>query len=192
MSLFPIPNPMNGNPFRTRADAQKAVVDLTKPLLSAFSPGKARVQLGSSEAWFDSAAAHLEGLVRPLWGLAPLLAGGGQFAGIEHFVEGIENGTNPDHPEYWGPVTDRDQRMVESASIGYALALAPEVFWDGMTEKGRKSLSDWLLASLACAPPDNNWHFFHVMVSLGLTRVGIAHDASIIAADLDALESYAM
>lgn len=185
-------NPLAGNPFFSRQDAQKAVVDLTKPLMSAFSPGKARVQLGSSEAFFDTAAAHLEGLARPLWGLAPLLAGGGQFDGIEHFVKGLANGADPDHPEYWGPVQDRDQRMVESAAIGYALALAPETFWDGMTEKGRNNLSTWLLASLECAPPDNNWHFFHVMVSLGLTRVGVDHDASIIAADLDALESYAM
>ncbi len=185
-------NPLKGNPFRTRADAQQAVVDLIAPLLSAFSPGKARVHLGSADAFFDTAAAHLEGLVRPLWGLAPLLAGGGNFDGIEFFVEGLANGSDPDHPEYWGPVKDRDQRMVESAGIGYALALAPETFWDGMSEKGRTNLSNWLLASLECAPPDNNWHFFHVMVSLGLTRVGIPHDTSIVAADLEALESYAI
>lgn len=185
-------NPLKGNPFASRQDAQQAVVDLTRPLLSAFSPGKARVHLGSGEAIFDTAAAHLEGLARPLWGLAPLLAGGGHFDGIEHFVEGIANGADPDHPEYWGPVLDRDQRMVESAAIGYALALAPGTFWDGMTEKGRRNLANWLVASLDCAPPDNNWHFFHVLVSLGLTRVGVSHDASIISADLDALESYAM
>ncbi len=185
-------NPLEGNPLRTREDAQQAVVDLTTPLLSAFSPGKARVHLGNADAFFDTAAAHLEGLVRPLWGLAPLLAGGGHFDGIAHFVEGIANGADPEHPEYWGAVNDRDQRMVESAAIGYALALAPEAFWDGMTEKGRNNLANWLLGSLDCAPPDNNWHFFHVMVSLGLTRVGVLHDTSIISADLDALESYAM
>ena len=185
-------NPLKGNPLRSRRDAQRAVVDLTTPLLSAFSPGRARVHLGSSEAFFDTAAAHLEGLARPLWGLAPLLAGGGQCDGIAYFVDGIANGTDPAHPEYWGPVRDRDQRMVESAAIGYALALAPDVFWDGLSEQGRKNLTAWLVASLDCAPPDNNWHFFHVMVSLGLTRVGVLHDTSIIAADLDTLESYAM
>ncbi|MEY1554946.1 DUF2264 domain-containing protein [Yoonia sp. R2331] len=192
MTFAPLSNPLGGNPFRTRQDAQQAVVDLTTPLMSAFSPGKARVHLGSAEAFFDTSAAHLEGLARPLWGLAPLLAGGGHFEGISDFVEGIANGADPEHPEYWGPVRDRDQRMVESAAIGYALALAPETFWDGMTEKGRYNLANWLVASLACAPPDNNWHFFHVMVSLGLTRVGIPHEASIIATDLDELENYAM
>jgi len=192
MTFETIANPINGNPFKSRQDAQKAVVDLTNPLMSAFSPGKARVHLGSSEGHFDTAAAHLEGLARPLWGLAPLLAGGGTFDGIDAFVEGLANGADPEHPEYWGPVRDRDQRMVESAAIGYALALAPETFWDGMSERGRDCLKDWLLASLQCSPPGNNWHFFHVMVSLGLTRVGVAHDHSIIESDLDTLESYTM
>jgi len=192
MSMYPPTNPLRDNPFKSRHDAQKAVIDLTNPLLPAFSPGKARVQLGSTEAHFDAAAAHLEGLARPLWGLAPLLAGGGQFDGIEHFVEGIANGADPEHPEYWGPVRDRDQRMVESAAIGYALALAPEVFWEGIRERGRSCLADWLVASLDCVPPGNNWHFFHVLVSLGLTKVGVAHDKSIITANLDTLESYDM
>ncbi len=190
MAWPPGGNPLAGNPFLTRQDAQRAVADLITPLLSAFSPGKARVHLGSSGATFDTAAAHLEGLARPLWGLAPLLAGGGTCDGIDAFLTGLSNGADPDHPEYWGPVTDRDQRMVESAAIGFALCLAPETFWDGLTPRGRDCLGAWLCGSLEHAPPDNNWHFFHVMVSLGLTRVGIAHDLSIISRDLDAIESY--
>ncbi len=184
--------PITGNPFATRADAQRAVVDLIAPLKVGFSPGRARVKLGDTSAHFHDAAAHLEGLVRPFWGLAPLLAGGGTFDGIEMFVEGLQYGADPEHPEYWGPVTDFDQRMVESAAIGYALALAPEVFWDGMTQRGRDCLGDWLLNSLQHRPAANNWHFFHVLVSLGLTRVGVAHDLSIIEADLDRLESWDM
>lgn len=185
-------NPMAGNPFASRADAQRAVVDLTKPLLGAMSPGGARVTLGATGAHFHAAAADLEGLVRPFWGLAPLLAGGGHFEGIEKFVAGLENGSNPEHPEYWGPVTNRDQRIVESAAIGYALALAPHVFWDGMSERGRETLRDWLLNSLQQTPAPNNWNFFHVLVSLGLTRVGVAHDLSIIEGNLDRLESWDM
>lgn len=186
----PVNNPMAGNPFHTREDAQRAVVNLTTPLISAFSPGKARVHLGSTGATFDTAAAHLEGLARPLWGLAPLLAGGGRFDGVDAFVIGLSNGADPSHAEYWGPVTDRNQRMVESAAIGFALALAPETFWDGLTAGGRDCLRAWLLESLNHAPPNNNWHFFHVMVSLGLSRVGISHDLSIIARDLDVIESH--
>lgn len=183
-------NPMSGNSFASRADAQQAVVDLTMPLMDSFSPGCARVTIGATGAHFHAAAADLEGLVRPFWGLAPLLAGGGRFDGIERFLRGLENGSDPDHPEYWGPVADRDQRMVESAAIGYALALAPDVFWDGLSNRGRACLRDWLLNSLQHAPPPNNWNFFHVMVSLGLTRVGVEHDLTIIARNLDRLEGW--
>ena len=185
-------NPMAGNSFATRADAQQAVVDLTAPLLEAFSPGCARVTLGATGAHFHAAAADLEGLVRPFWGLAPLLAGGGRFYGIEKFVDGLNNGADPAHPEYWGPVTDRDQRMVESAAIGYALALAPDVFWDGLSPRGRDCLRDWLLNSLHQTPAPNNWNFFHVLVSLGLRRVGIDHDLKIIEGNLDRLEGWDM
>ncbi|WP_424927149.1 DUF2264 domain-containing protein [Amaricoccus tamworthensis] len=185
-------NPLAGNPFATRADAQRAVSDLCRPLLGAMSTGCARVTLAATGAHFHISAADLEGLVRPFWGLAPLLAGGGSFEGIGKFVEGLQHGSDPDHPEYWGPVTNRDQRMVESAAIGYALALAPEVFWDGMTDRGRDCLRDWLLNSLQQTPAPNNWNFFHVLVSLGLTRVGVEHDLSIIEGNLDRLESWAM
>lgn len=185
-------NPMAGNSFATRADAQQAVVDLTAPLLEAFSPGCARVTLGATGAHFHAAAADLEGLVRPFWGLAPLLAGGGRFYGIEKFVDGLNNGADPAHPEYWGPVTDRDQRMVESAAIGYALALAPDVFWDGLSPRGRDCLRDWLLNSLHQTPAPNNWNFFHVLVSLGLRCVGIDHDLTIIEGNLDRLERWDM
>lgn len=193
MHIFrPAANPLAGNLLGTRSDAQKAVTDLTKPLLDCFSPGRARVVLGETGAHFQTAAAHLEGLVRPFWGLVPLVAGGGHFDGIEMFIEGLNNGADPDHPEYWGPSGYRDQRIVESSAIGYAMALAPEVFWDGLTPRGRDCLRDWLLHSLQQTPGPSNWNFFHVLVSLGLTRVGISHDLSIVRGCLDRLESWEM
>lgn len=185
-------NPMAGNPFRTRSDAVAALKALCDPLMGHFSEGRGRLRLGAAGAHFHEGAADLEGLTRPLWGLAPLLAGGGTFDGIEHFVTGLENGSNPDHADYWGPPTDRDQRVVESAAIGFALCLAPGTFWDGLSQTGKDTLSAWLLTSLECTPAPNNWHFFHVLVSLGLDRVGVAHDRAIIERDLDILEEMAM
>jgi hypothetical protein len=92
--------------------------------------GNARVRLDAAAAHFDRAAADLEGFARPLWGLAPFAAGGGSFAHWDRYAEGIANGTDPEHPEYWGQVNGRDQRMVELAALGFALALAPEKLWD--------------------------------------------------------------
>lgn len=185
-------NPMHGNPFATRDDAIRALKDLSEPLMMHFSAGKGRLRLGSAGAHFHVGAADLEGLTRPLWGLAPLIAGGGEFDGIEHFVEGLANGSDPAHPDYWGPTNDFDQRIVESAAIGFSLALAPETFWDPLPEAAKENLAQWLITSLSHTPAPNNWHFFHVLVSLGLDSVCVSYDRSIIEKDLDYLESLAM
>jgi len=182
-------SPMAGNPFASREDAAAALRALAAPLSAHFSEGRGRLRLGSAGAHFPEAAADLEGLTRPFWGLAPLIAGGGSFPDIGLYVEGLANGSNPDHPDYWGPAADFDQRIVESAAIGFALRLAPEVFWDGLGAKGRDTLARWLVATLNCRPAPNNWHFFHVLVALGLDRVGVAYDRAIIERDLDHLES---
>lgn len=185
-------NPLADNAISSRDDAVRAACDLLTPLTPWFSDGRARLRLGRTGAHFHEAAADLEGLVRPLWGLAPLIAGGHSFDATEHYLEGLANGSDPSHPEYWGPTAYRDQRIVESAAIGFAIALAPETFWDGLPGKGRDTLARWLVDSLSETPAPNNWHFFHVLVSLGLDRAGVDYDRSIIEADLDFLESCRM
>src|SRR4051812_4234374 len=111
-------NPLAGNPLKTRSDMIRAVNDLFDPLLPFFSDGNARVRLDGAGAHFDRAAADLEGFARPLWGLAPLGAGKNDFAHWHRFAEGLANGCDPSHPEYWGTVNARDQRMVELAALG--------------------------------------------------------------------------
>jgi hypothetical protein len=79
----------------------------------------------SGSIW-DRAACDLEGFARPLFGLAPLAAGGTYFEHWAIYREGLKNGTDPTHPEYWGPVTDMDQRHVKATGIGYALLVVLE------------------------------------------------------------------
>ncbi|MGO8572810.1 DUF2264 domain-containing protein, partial [Rhizobium ruizarguesonis] len=79
---------------------------------------------------FDRAAADLECFARPPWGWAPLGAGNGDVAYWHRFAEGLANGTDPANPECWGKVNGREQRMVERAALGFALALVPEKIWE--------------------------------------------------------------
>jgi hypothetical protein len=175
-----------------REEMQAQVVELAEPLVPYASPGGARFTLGVNIAHHGDTAADLEGYARPLWGLAPLAAGGGDFAHWDLWARGLAAGTDPAHPEYWGDIGGMDQRQVETAAIGFALALAPDRLWDPLSGKERDRVGSWLADSLARATPANNWNFFPVMVSLGLDRVGYAHDRDARHARLDLLETFAL
>ena len=181
-------NPLAGNPLRTRDDVARAARDCYEPLLAHLSPAGARVRLGSTGTSFDPVAADLEGFARPLWGLAPLRAGGGRFGHWDRIRAGLVAGTDPDHPEYWGPIVDHDQRAVEAAAVGTALLLAPEEVWDPLDEPGRASVAAWLAGVDRCAIRPNNWLFFRVLVDLGLARVGVGYDPAAHAEALDGID----
>jgi hypothetical protein len=178
----------------TEADAYTELAaqvrDLVRPLIPHFSVGRARVRLGVNTAIHDDTAAELEAFARPLWGLAPLAAGGNAVPDGELWARGLAHGSDPAHPEYWGEPGDRDQRIVEMAAIGFALALAPEQWWDPLSGRERDRLARWLRSALPRETPDNNWHFFPVLVSLGLDRVQASYDHSLITARLERLHSF--
>lgn len=182
-------NSLADNPLRTRDDVIAAVHSLFNPLLPAFSPGRARVQLDASGSTWDRAACDLEGFARPLFGLAPLAAGGAPFEHWELYRTGLRNGTDPAHPEYWGEVLDMDQRHVEATALGYALLLVPEHVWEPLDETAKKNLAAWLLQSRNTRHANNNHKFFRVVVDLGLERVGVPVDESMTEEYLRDLES---
>jgi hypothetical protein len=99
------------SPLATRAEVVEACKSLLNPLLPFFSPGRTRLRLGATATRYDEAGAQLEGFTRPMWGLGALLAGGETFEGAELWLEGLRNGTNPEHPEFWGWSKDLDQRV---------------------------------------------------------------------------------
>ena len=134
----------NDSPFRTKSDLQQACKALLRPLSSHFTPGCSRVKIGTSATRFDEGGAQIEGFARPLWGLATLLCGGADYPEALRWRTGLINGTDPQHPEYWGDIEDSDQRMVEMCPIGYALAVAPHVLWEPLTESQKENVTRWL------------------------------------------------
>lgn len=163
-------NPFANNPLRSRSDMQEAVRELVAPLVPRFSPGGARVRVGQTGAHFPDSAAELEGFARPLWALAPLLAGGGAFEALDLYLQGLTHGSDPQHAEYWGE--PRGQALVEMAPLGFALALAPHYFWEQLSPLAQQHLARWLAAINTAEVPDNNWLLFRVMANLGLKAVG--------------------
>jgi hypothetical protein len=185
-------NPLNANPLSGRPEVAKAALDTFTPLLPYFSEGGARVYLSDTAAIFDRAAAEMEGFARPLWGLAPFAAGGGDFDHWALYRQGLVNGMDPEHPEYWGDVADRNQRLVELAAIGLSMRLVPQHIYDPLTDREKRIISDYLLKARDRDYVDNNWKFFRVLVDLGLEECGIAFDRSGTSRYLDDLESFAL
>jgi hypothetical protein len=175
---------------RHRQDVQQFAQELLAPLKHRFSPGKARVRLGSTGAAFSVAAEELEGFCRPLWGASPLTAGGGEFSGWNLYRQGLANGSNPQHPEFWGNPATRDQRLVEMAALGLALLLTPEESYHSLPGATRSQLATWLNQINRAEFPDNNWLFFRALVNLGLQNVGAPHDLKTTQTALDRLEQF--
>lgn len=143
-----------------RASVQELLRTVLDPLEPFFSPRHARVRVpGNTAVRFDQAASDLEGFARPLWGLAFLLAGKGEYRGTQWWIDGFKNGTNPESEEYWGFPRDNDQRMVEMCPLGkfqpycnkrhrltvlgFALAEAPQI-WNGLSDQERENVENWL------------------------------------------------
>lgn len=174
-------NPLSGNPLKSRDDLVTALRSLYLPLLPHYSPGGARVHLDAAGTIFDYAAVDLEGFARPLWGLAPLAFGGGaDFVDWALLRRGLANGTNPDHPEYWGDPVDGEQRLVELAAIGFALALVPEKLWRPQSPAAQRVIAAYLQKAYPLRFGSGNWMFFRLLIAAGLTRIGQPFDCSLI------------
>lgn len=189
----PLPNvfpPAAGNPLRTHADVQRLATDLATPLTAHFSPGRAQVRVGALRAHYGDPAGWLEGFARPLWGLAPLEAGGGEFPHWPLWQQGLEAGTDPAHAEYWGLAGDYDQRSVEQAAFGFSLALCPEKFWAPLSADARARLVAWLDRINHVELVRSNWLFFRLLVNAGLERVGAPADRARCDADAATLDSF--
>ena len=175
----------------SKKDFQDCLINIIKPLEKHFTRGKAGIKCGASGAIYGERTILLEAFARPLWGLAPLWCGGGATENFDKiYSEGIINGTDPSHTEYWGDIENFDQRLVETAPLGLALILAPDKIWEPLTEVQKKNFAEWLYKVNTVECPNNNWNFFSILVNLGLKNVGARYDADKIKSALARINSF--
>lgn len=182
--------PIGENPLQSRNDLRMALTQLIHPLKPYYSEGFARLHLGHTSASYADDVAEMEGFSRVLWGLVPLLAGGDHDALWEICLLGIIHGTDPTHEEYWGSIQDYDQRIVEMAAFGYALALIPERIWEPLNEQEKHNLYAWLNQINDHRIYDCNWLFFNVLVNLGFKKVGAPYDRKYMEKNLQRIDSF--
>lgn len=195
----PLPG-FSDNPFENRTDFVKATVAFLKPLHPHFSSHHARISLPvATGAHFDKGAAELEGFARPLWAVGALLNSGDAQAdsnileALQPWIDGFVAGTDPSHPEYWGEIHDKDQRMVEAEIIAFALLSAPDKLYHALEPEAQKNVTAWLRGMNGKVMPFNNWRFFRVFADLALVKVcgvPVAELKEEMDTDLDILEEF--
>ncbi len=185
-------NPIKDNPLITREDFEAAALQLLSPLMKKLSPGCARLHLGDTGAVYPDHIAQMEAYSRPLWALVPMMMGGVKSAEPlwEKWMEGLKNGTDPNHPEYWGDITPYDQRMVEMAVMGMAMCFLPDRFFFSHEKKVQDQIYRWLNQINLHDMPKNNWVFFRVLVNIGFMQIGKPYDAEQLESDLSLIESH--
>src|SRR5699024_2137019 len=124
------------------------------------------------------------------WGIAPLIAGGSGLDIWDDYINGLKNGTNPEHPEFWGYPRDFDQRTVETAAIGLTLALCRKEILTSFTHKEKENIYNWINRVNEKKTPDNNWNLFKVLVNIGLAYIGMEHDKDANERAFDRLETF--
>ncbi len=182
--------PIQKNPLQSREDLAEAVKQIVQPLQPYYSKGKAKLELGSTGTSYSDDIAGLEGFSRVLWGLVPMLAGGDNSQVWEMCLQGIKNGTNPAHEEYWGEISNFDQRAVEMAAFGYALVLTPERIWEPLNDQEKENLFTWLNQINQINVYDCNWLFFPVIVNLGFKAVGLPYDQEKVGKNLNRIDEF--
>jgi len=153
---------MISSSLNTKADLERALWSLLAPLKDHYVLDG--IHLGYSGSSYSPRVARLEAWSRMLWGIVPLLAGGGTYPLLDLHREILIRCTDPGSPHYWGAPANRDQRLVEMAPLAFALILAKDWFWDPLAKREKANLYRWLSTIQYRELPTNNWHFFRILV----------------------------
>ncbi|MDL2229250.1 DUF2264 domain-containing protein [Treponema sp. OttesenSCG-928-L16] len=178
---------LSHNPLAARADVKQSLRDILEPLQKYAVNGG--YQLGNTSAHYAPGIARMEGWSRTLWGIAPLLAGGGDFSGLDTSLAILKEGINPRRSGYWGLAEKRDQRLVEMAAIALSLMISPEYFWDALSAEEQGQLYTWLAQIETLEVADNNWHFFRVLVCTAFRERGLPVNEAAEKESFDFIES---
>ena len=179
------------NQFQTKNDYIEFLRDMILPLAPYYSKGKAELKFGTLSSLTSEKTQCTEAFMRPLWGLAPLWGCGGECGSFnEIYRQGITNGTNPHHPEYFGELKSHSQELCDSVVIALSLALAPDILWKPLSESEKGNIVKWLLSGNDCTHVDNNWNFFQLLINVCLKKLDAPYSQSLIDEKLMKIESF--
>jgi hypothetical protein len=109
---------------------------------------------------------------------------------VSEFQRGLLAGTDPTSDEYWGDVSDLDQRIVEASDIALSLWLFRDDVWTNLSPKQKTQVASWLRQSEIHRVSDNNWHLFPVFIHAVLKSLGETRDQSDVSGHYDRFRQF--
>jgi hypothetical protein len=175
----------------SKKDFQELLISIIEPLKAYYSEEKAELNLGVTATYYDQKTIRMEGFSRPLWGLVPFWAGGGECKEFEEiYQKGLAAGTDSESKEYWGGFHAFDQKFVEMAAISYGLILTPEKLWNPLSDQEKDNLAKWLYGINEYELPICNWILFAVLVNIALKKLGKPYDKDKLECYIDGIEKF--
>jgi hypothetical protein len=190
--------------FRTRRDWIALLARLTDGFVRSIPPGGSPARAALPGAPADDPVPSIEGFARMsvAWG-AWLGCRGNPAAihwqGRDHDVatlvaRGLADATDPASPACWGPIRDRDQRIVEAAEIATALWLGGNRLrraLDVVDPAAFGRVLDWLAGVDGKELWPDNWVLFPVLPTLIRRAAGRPIDFEALDAALDWMVAHA-
>lgn len=176
---------------------QDAARDLLQPLVALMQPGRAALDIAGPASDHDAQADRLESYARPLLVAAHWLQSVPRAEDaalraqvVRWFREGLVLGTDPAHPEYWGPDASYHQHHVEIGLMAIALQLVLPDLWEPLTRAQQDQVARWFASARGNGVVNNNHLFMAVHILEFLEKLGYGHrtDRAIITNFLDRLE----
>jgi hypothetical protein len=139
-------------------DAHRHYLDSTSTL--AYYPGAGSIYGARNDG--------IEGVTRllPLWAAyrnSPLVDSNLRKAMDAQIRRALVNGTDPDHPGYWGDVSHRSTLICEAGDIALAVWLIRDSLWPQFGGRQRQQVLSWLKQVIGKQTADNNWHLFVIL-----------------------------
>lgn len=182
----------------TRCHWDELATLLLSGIADYFTPGCALIEIPGRLSAKGRRVDGLEGFARTL-GLAASWCG--RSAGttvtagsgcpvdlLDCFRRGLRHGTDPQHPEYWGPIGNFDQRVLEAADIAWSIYIARHQLWDPLPQGIRDKVAEWLAGIAGKNVKANNWVLAKVMVNIVLKALGCRHSEQEIRQGLDFID----
>ncbi|MFO7781102.1 MAG: DUF2264 domain-containing protein [Spirochaetia bacterium] len=181
----------------TRAHWLEMFSELIVPIIDNASAGRARQIIPGQRSHHGRLADELEGFTRSFIMAGPWLATTGSpevhtsrgTRDVAAFYrDGILAGTDPQHAEYWGDITDYAQHLVEMASLAWSLYLSRRWIWDTYSGAEKRQVAEYLYQCTTVEYHQNNWLLFNVVTNAVLKRLEMPYRQDQVDANIDACE----